>query len=201
MSQATFPKKLTICQCLTCGTTELYPGSGENPLVYVGRSPCSPSCAPENLNVTFSLEKVDRARWLLDDAVHAQDKVLDAAKKKSPEATISTSQIVADHIALMKGRKHDNGKPRWDLLPWRAASEVVNVLTFGAQKYGDHNWQHVSGAKARYTSAAMRHLVAWINEDAKDTESGFHHLAHAATCLFFILETDLMLAADKESQS
>ena len=33
------------------------------------------------------------------------------------------------------GHKHDEDKPRWDLLPFAAAEAVVGVLTFGAQKY------------------------------------------------------------------
>ena len=31
------------------------------------------------------------------------------------------------------GHKHDEDKPRWDLLPFAAAEAVVGVLTFGAQ--------------------------------------------------------------------
>lgn len=33
------------------------------------------------------------------------------------------------------GRKFDGDKPRWDLLPWAEVEEIVEILTFGAEKY------------------------------------------------------------------
>lgn len=90
----------------------------------------------------------------------------------------------------MSGRKYDNEKPRWDLLPWKGAEEVVGVLTFGAKKYGPDNWRSVEGSRWRYFAAAMRHLVAWWSGESTDPESGFKHLAHAICCLLFLLEVE-----------
>lgn len=87
----------------------------------------------------------------------------------------------------VRGMKHDNGKPRWDLLPWRPVTEVVKVLTFGAGKYGADNWQTVPNARNRYFAAAMRHLTAWESGERLDPESGYHHLAHAICCLLFLM--------------
>ncbi len=89
------------------------------------------------------------------------------------------------------GVKHDGGKARWDLLPLRAAGAVVDVLTFGARKYDDENWRRVPRLRRRYFAAALRHLVAWRMGERLDAESGLPHLAHAATCLFFLLEHEL----------
>jgi hypothetical protein len=89
-----------------------------------------------------------------------------------------------------QGIKHDSGKQRWDLLPWRVVSEVVNVLTYGARKYGADNWKNVGDARNRYFSAAMRHLTAWREGERNDPESGHHHLAHAMCCLIFLLWLD-----------
>ena len=86
----------------------------------------------------------------------------------------------------MAGVKHDSGKARWDLVPWREMEDVVSVLGFGADKYGADNWRHVSGAQERYFAAAMRHLVAWKQGEELDAESGLPHLAHATTCLLFL---------------
>jgi hypothetical protein len=83
-------------------------------------------------------------------------------------------------------KKHDKGKPRWDLLPLGLIEEVVKVLTFGSMKYNDNNWQGLDNANERYYAAAMRHLVAWRNGEMKDSESGLSHLAHAACCLVFL---------------
>jgi len=84
-----------------------------------------------------------------------------------------------------KGRKDD--KPKWNLLPWRAMCHVVDVLTYGATKHGADNWQHVPDHRERYFSAAMRHMVAWRTGEQLDPETGYPHLAHAATNVLFLL--------------
>lgn len=89
------------------------------------------------------------------------------------------------------GRKDDRGKDRWDLLPWRATTEVVRVLTFGAQKYAPDNWRHVDGWRWRYHAAAVRHVTLWWLGERKDPDSGLHHLAHAICCLMFAYENEL----------
>ena len=88
------------------------------------------------------------------------------------------------------GMKFDNDKPRWDLLPWTEVEEVVKVLTHGAKKYDDHNWQKVEPAKQRYFSAALRHMVAWFNGEKIDQDSGRHHLACAICSLLFLMWKD-----------
>lgn len=89
-----------------------------------------------------------------------------------------------------KGRKDDAGKLRYDLVPLLAERQVVEVLTFGAAKYGDDNWRHVPEPGPRYFAAARRHLAAWAGETRLDPESGLPHLAHAITCLMFLAELD-----------
>lgn len=88
------------------------------------------------------------------------------------------------------GKKADAGKARWDLVPLGALGVVVDVLGFGAAKYGDDNWRKVPDARRRYFAAAMRHLVAWYGGERLDPESGLHHLGHAMCCLLFLLALD-----------
>jgi len=88
------------------------------------------------------------------------------------------------------GRKFDQDKPRWDLLPYREVGSVVDVLTYGAIKYEPDNWKKVPDLKNRYFAAAMRHLTAWWGGEKQDPESGIHHLAHAICCLLFIMWFD-----------
>lgn len=83
--------------------------------------------------------------------------------------------------------KHDEGKDRWDLLPFAEIQEVVKVLTFGAGKYGAHNWRTVENPQDRYFAAAMRHITAYQLGEAADQESGLNHLAHAICCLLFMM--------------
>jgi len=88
---------------------------------------------------------------------------------------------------MKKGRKSDNGKPRWDLLPLEQVEEIVKVLSFGAIKYAPNQWQHVPNAENRYFAAMMRHIKAYQSGEIKDNESGLPHLAHAACCIIFIM--------------
>lgn len=90
----------------------------------------------------------------------------------------------------MSGLKFDGEKLRWDLLPLGPLTEVVEVLTKGAQKYAPNNWQKVRGWRWRYYAAAMRHMVAWKLGEKNDPEMGTHHLANAVCCLLFVIELD-----------
>ena len=95
----------------------------------------------------------------------------------------------------LNGKKFDQGKTEWDLLPLGPVEEVVNVLMHGKEKYGRDNWQLVDNPIRRYYSAAQRHLAAFRRArfdtrspfDAVDSESKLHHLAHAACCILFLL--------------
>lgn len=90
-----------------------------------------------------------------------------------------------DTADCSEGKKYDNGKPRWDLLPLDTVEEFVKVLTMGAAKYGDNNWQKVEAN--RYVAALMRHIAAWQKGDHSDPESGLSHLAHAGANVIFLL--------------
>lgn len=101
-------------------------------------------------------------------------------------------------IKKPEGQKHDQGKPQWNLLPWVALAEVVEVLTFGAVKYAPENWRHVADPINRYSAAALRHISAFMRGEERDPETGLHHLAHATCCLLFLLELLQLQDADGE---
>lgn len=105
---------------------------------------------------------------------------------------IERQQAEAGLAALRQheGRKDDQGKPRWDLLPPDGLEEIVKVLTFGANKYNDRNWEH--GMKwGRCFRALMSHSWAWWRGEDKDPETGLSHMAHAGCCLLFLLSYEL----------
>lgn len=81
-----------------------------------------------------------------------------------------------------KGTKHDQGKPDISLIPKDALWGAASALTFGAKKYGKHNFRNGIEYTA-LASAAMRHLTAWIENENKDSESGLSHLDHAIASL------------------
>ena len=83
------------------------------------------------------------------------------------------------------------------LLPPKAIEQVADVLTFGAVKYGEHNWKKLDNLQNRYTSAALRHIFQSMEEEL-DEETGCYHEAHAICCLLFKLEAKLNEARSKE---
>jgi Domain of unknown function (DUF5664) len=82
--------------------------------------------------------------------------------------------------------KLDAGKPRIELIAPEFITTLSEVLTFGAQKYGDRNWEK-GMTWGRCFGAMMRHAWAWWRGEDRDPESGLPHLAHAAACLMFLL--------------
>lgn len=91
---------------------------------------------------------------------------------------------------IKEGQKHDQAKPRFSLIPHTALWQVVEVLEFGAGKYGADNWRNVPNARERYFNACHRHLSLWWAGEMVDDESGLSHLAHAACCLLFLMWFD-----------
>lgn len=89
------------------------------------------------------------------------------------------------------GVKHDENKVRYDLIPHDAMHEIARVLTFGAERYGDRNWE--KGIKyGRLYAASQRHLTSfWRGNKINHEDFGLHHLAHAATCILMLLSHDL----------
>jgi len=95
------------------------------------------------------------------------------------------------------GRKFDEDKLQYGLLPPLALKATVDVLSFGTKKYERDNWKYVPDAKRRYFDALQRHLWAWKEGEQIDSESGKHHLAHALCCLHFLFEHDILYSVDK----
>lgn len=87
---------------------------------------------------------------------------------------------------IEKGKKFDDDKLRYELLPTQPLQEIVKVLTEGARKYGARNWEQ--GIEwSRVYGALQRHLMAFWEGEDKDPESGFSHLAHAGCNVLFLL--------------
>lgn len=97
---------------------------------------------------------------------------------------------------LAEGYKADEDKVRIELVPPEFIFATAAVLTFGANKYADRNWE--KGMKwSRPFGAAMRHLWAWwagrgpttknFLFGSMDGETGYSHLWHASCCLAFLV--------------
>jgi len=82
--------------------------------------------------------------------------------------------------------KHDQAKNRLDLLPFDSINEIAKILTFGAQKYSDRNWENGFNW-GRVYAALQRHLNLWFMGEDLDEETNLSHLAHAGCDLLFLL--------------
>lgn len=87
---------------------------------------------------------------------------------------------------MSEGIKHDSGKPPISLIPREALEEEAKVFAFGASKYGRDNYKFGMDW-TRCIDAALRHIVAFADNEDLDPESRLSHLAHAKCCLSMLL--------------
>lgn len=88
--------------------------------------------------------------------------------------------------------KHDSNKLRMDLIPPEAELALAEILTYGANKYADRNWEKgfEGGLQAnwdRIYGALRRHLLMYLLGERLDQESGKPHLWHALCCVAFLV--------------
>jgi hypothetical protein len=84
-----------------------------------------------------------------------------------------------------QGTKFDQGKLRLDLISPYAEEGLASVLTFGANKYNDRNWEK-GILYSRVFAAARRHMRSWWKGEDLDPETGLSHIDHAQACLHFL---------------
>jgi hypothetical protein len=89
----------------------------------------------------------------------------------------------------LEGRKDDDGKLRYDLIPVEPLREVARVFTIGARKYEPRNWEKGLGY-GRVFAAMMRHAQAWWGGEVNDPEDGQHHLSSVAWCALVLMELE-----------
>ena len=76
-------------------------------------------------------------------------------------------------------------KIRTDLIPPEAIRGTARVLTYGAKKYDDRNWERGLDYSRIY-GALLRHILAWWEGEDLDPESGLNHLHHVGCCAMFL---------------
>lgn len=97
--------------------------------------------------------------------------------------------FISNRLNYMKGtgKRFNTGKPKMGLSTPFAMLEMAKVLTNGAHKYGDHNWQ--KGMKwSTVTDSLERHLAAFKAGKDFDEESGALHMAHVMCNAMFLTE-------------
>lgn len=88
---------------------------------------------------------------------------------------IFQTQIKADG----GGKRFDDGKPRYDLVPPEAMDALADHYRKGAQKYTDRNWER-GMAWGKCFASMMRHAWAWLRGEEIDPETGTHHMIAVA---------------------
>jgi hypothetical protein len=87
--------------------------------------------------------------------------------------------------------KADKGKLELSLVNPELVKAVAEVRMYGTEKYGDsENWRKVE--PKRYVDALYRHLLAYIEGNEVDEESGLSHLSHMACNLSFLLDKEYL---------
>ena len=134
-----------------------------------------------------SFEKT-KAEWPKSLCPGAEDILVneDEAKELTGKAFEEVRKSnLSEALDKLSGKKSDEGKLRFSLLPWDALEKVVEVLEYGAEKYGEKNWQKTEDGYCRYIDAAYRHLKSIMRGFDFDDESDLLHIAHAAASLLF----------------
>jgi hypothetical protein len=103
-------------------------------------------------------------------------------------------------VDLSQGQKFDTGKTRIDLFPGDVLFAISDILTFGANKYADRNWEKGMNW-GRCFGALMRHMWSWwqgkgpTNQNFVfgdlDEETKRSHLWHAGCCITFLIAYEM----------
>jgi len=95
-------------------------------------------------------------------------------------------RVTEDLIKNAKGgMKYSKNKLRWTKFPFDAAEKAMLIMDYGAKKYEWDNWRSVD--VELYFDALIRHLIAHLNGEIYDKESGFTHLDHMLCNALFIV--------------
>jgi hypothetical protein len=80
--------------------------------------------------------------------------------------------------------KDSAGKVRWNLMDWEALEDVAEVISNGATKYGDNNWNGLDPEDI--WAALFRHISARRRGELRADDTGSTHIAHAIANLTFL---------------
>lgn len=91
----------------------------------------------------------------------------------------------------MSTRKHLIDKPNYSRIPFDALEEVAKVLAFGAEKYGERDWEKGVLFSERFSSMLRHQKLFFQDGKIYDIESGLRHTAHIACNALIILACEL----------
>lgn len=83
------------------------------------------------------------------------------------------------------GKRYNQGKPKWSLVPQKALLPMVEVLEFGAAKYAPFNWQKGLSV-TEICESLKRHLDSFMEGEDLDPESKLKHIGHIQCNALFL---------------
>lgn len=93
------------------------------------------------------------------------------------------------------GLRKDAGKNRLELIPATWTWALGDVLTKGAYKYEDRNWER-GMPWDKMVGCYKRHVEKFMSGERYDEETGCHHLAMAAWNILALMDYDLRSAGE-----
>jgi len=91
-------------------------------------------------------------------------------------------------------RDTQQGKGRYDLLPFRTIEHLSKHYEAGCLKYGNRNWE-IGMPISRYLDSSIRHLFKFVL--GKDKEDGENHLISSIWNLCCLYDTILRVQEGK----
>jgi hypothetical protein len=97
--------------------------------------------------------------------------VIDMLKTPNFETKDSGERI--DYPSGMR-RDVQEGKVRYDLVDMDMFKRWAELMTRGAEKYGDNNWKLANSQEEldRFKASAFRHFMQWFNEWDSEEDHG-----------------------------
>ena len=83
---------------------------------------------------------------------------------------------------------HGESKPGIHTIPPIAILVMGQAMAEGMRKYGHTNWRSKRVTSSVYYNAAQRHLMAWLDGQDCDPDTGIHHFGLAMACLGIVLD-------------
>jgi hypothetical protein len=103
--------------------------------------------------------------------------IMEKSEEKKKDVTATTGKG--------GGLRYNKGKLRYDLVHPKAFEDFVRVLTMGAEKYFDRNWEN-GLSWCSVIASLKRHVAAIEKGEDYDKESGLLHIAHVACNVHFL---------------
>lgn len=118
------------------------------------------------------------------------DRAVDEARRAIEEARKLRSESEGRGETVNPKSLTGNKKAKLHLLPQAGLVRVAYVMALGAAKYDPMNWRDTPIELTDYADAIYRHLLAIIDGEDIDPESGQSHMAHIAATALIVLDAE-----------